>query len=292
MVVSPPKFMRRIVITATTLTLAIVALLFLSRSLGRITSDPPPPETASKPQTAFVGIFSTAERYERRSLIRSTYLTLKPPSLDVKFVVGQTSDKEWSTLLALEDLKHNDILVLDTPENMNEGKTYIYFASLGKRYQPHQYMYAAKMDDDIWIHLPNLERLLRIEGANKRNGTYMGRHVTGTGFMAGMGYVLSWDLVDWISQDSYPKEHMSGQEDANLSGWLRDKDKVQNFWSIEEPDRFYDEPDSKEGWAIHNYSNNTIIIHRLKRTDWFLKASRHFLSHLLPPHLQDHHDAT
>ena len=93
--------------------------------------------------------------------------------------------------------------------------------------------------------------------------------------------------MDWISKDLYPKQNAIGQEDAVLSNWLRHNNKIENFWSMEEEDQFYDEPESQEGWA-HNYSANTIMIHRLKRTDWFLKASRHFLSEFLPAHIRDY----
>ncbi|TPX42171.1 hypothetical protein SeMB42_g05253 [Synchytrium endobioticum] len=241
-------------------------------------------------KTVLVGIFTTPEKYDRRALIRSTYLNLNPSDrVHVYFILGKPDKTEWATLLSLEDALYHDIMVLDVPENMNDGKTYAYFSALARKYSSTDYMYAAKVDDDVWLHLPNLETLLRVQGADKRVGAYIGRHVHGTGFMAGMGYMLSWDLVDWIGKDPYPRQNAIGQEDAVLAGWLHEKNKIQHFWSIEGADQFYDEPESGQGWA-HNYSTqHTIMVHRLKRTDWFLKASRHFLSDLLPAHIRDNH---
>ena len=129
-------------------------------------------------KTLFVGIFSTAERYDRRALIRATYLNLQPSNqVNVCFVVGQPPSIEWEALIALEDRLYHDIMVLDVPENMDDGKTYAYFSALGRKYTQNQFLYAAKIDDDIWLHLPNLEKTLRVDGIGKRKGSYIGRKV-------------------------------------------------------------------------------------------------------------------
>ena len=97
--------------------------------------------------------------------------------------------------------------------------------------------------------------------------------------MAGMGYLMSWDLAYWVATDPFPKEHTEGQEDAMLAWWLTES-KLIEHWISDELEEFYDEPDSKQGWA-HPYTPNTILIHRLKDSNWFLKANRFFMSHLL-----------
>ena len=92
--------------------------------------------------------------------------------------------------------------------------------------------------------------------------------------MAGLGYILSWDLVDFIANDPYAKEHTIGQEDATLAGWLH-HGKVIKQW-ISEEHEIYDDPSHLGGWA-HEYTPGTLLIHRLKEIDPFLKASQHFL---------------
>ena len=92
--------------------------------------------------------------------------------------------------------------------------------------------------------------------------------------MAGLGYILSWDLVDFIANDPYAKEHTIGQEDATLAAWLH-HGKVIKQW-ISEEHEIYDDPSHLGGWA-HEYTRGTLLIHRLKEIDPFLKASQHFL---------------
>ena len=98
-----------------------------------------------------------------------------------------------------------------------------------------------------------------------------------------------------ISTDPYPAQHTVGQEDARLASWLYHRNKQQQqqqlqlplkgnanshgltrHW-ISENKEIYDEPTSKAGWA-HAYTPGTLVIHRLKRDDWFLKAADYFLS--------------
>jgi galactosylxylosylprotein 3-beta-galactosyltransferase len=111
--------------------------------------------------------------------------------------------------------------------------------------------------------------------------------------MAGMGYVLSYDLVKWISQDPFPKMNQIGQEDGMLAFWLVQSQLVQH-WLSDTDKSFYDFPDSGKGWA-HPYSRNTILIHQLKQDDCYLKVVEHFLGRVqrglqaLPRFLQPLH---
>lgn len=103
-------------------------------------------------------------------------------------------------------------------------------------------------------------------------GTYWGREFAG--FMAGMGYAVSWDIAYWVGTDEAPAKKTIGQEDSVFRSWIYENKKVVK--AISEDKEFYDEPSSKEGWA-HEYTNGTILIHRLKRDEWFIKAAAHFL---------------
>ncbi|KAH9276926.1 hypothetical protein BASA83_000438 [Batrachochytrium salamandrivorans] len=137
-------------------------------------------------------------------------------------------------MLELEAAVHNDTIMVDCDENMDDGKTYAYFSYVGRTYAPGTYEFIMKADDDVWLHLPNLEKWVQ---TMPRTGTYFGRHVSKTSFMAGMGYGLSFDLVRWIATDPYPAAHRIGQEDSLLSNWLTTGKKVVN-WIANTDDAF------------------------------------------------------
>jgi len=128
-----------------------------------------------------------------------------------------------------------------------------------------------KTDDDVFLHIPNLVNKLT---TLSKKGLYLGRQVSGFPFMAGMGYVLSWDLVEWIAASDYPKVNQIGQEDAILAKWLDYSGLVTH--KISDENAFYDYPDSGKGWA-KPYIPETILIHRLKDAISFIKANMHFM---------------
>lgn len=97
---------------------------------------PHPYADALAPVDVFVGVFSVDNAYERRHLIRNTYaahtLPLDPrtgmptSNVQVKFVIGRPR-KAHARRVALEMEMFNDLVVLDIPENMNQGKTHAFF---------------------------------------------------------------------------------------------------------------------------------------------------------------------
>lgn len=75
---------------------------------------------------------------------------------------------------------------------MNEGKTFHFFDYVSHTFPDGMYDFVMKTDDDVWLHLPNLDK--RLKGL-PNEGTYFGRHVGGTNFMVSQ-YIrkgsLSW----------------------------------------------------------------------------------------------------
>ncbi|KAJ3185340.1 hypothetical protein HDU85_001390 [Gaertneriomyces sp. JEL0708] len=177
-------------------------------------------------------------------------------------------------MVAMESQQYKDIMLLPCEENMNGGKTYHYFKYVADTFGDDRYDFVMKGDDDVWWHLPNLEKRL---SALPRLGTYFGREPQKTGFMAGMGYAVSWDIVRWIGQDPYPAEHTVGQEDSVFANWLHHGKKIKN-WEAED-NELYDDPASGKGWA-HEYTPGTIGIHRLKDEALFLNCTWHFMADL------------
>ena len=72
-------------------------------------------------------------------------------------------------MLQWENDTFGDIHMIDMEENMNEGKTYEYFASMAAMYpnggnvsrEERKWDYVMKLDDDTFVNLPNLVDKLR-----------------------------------------------------------------------------------------------------------------------------------
>ncbi|KAF4355251.1 hypothetical protein G4B88_028287 [Cannabis sativa] len=90
---------------------------------------------------------------------------------------------------------------------MDSGKTYTYFSSL-PNILPTKYDYVMKADDDVYIRLnplaKSVEPLPRVDlyygfviPCNSQNPY--------SEYMSGMGYLISWDLVEWISTSNILK---------------------------------------------------------------------------------------
>ncbi|KAJ3086426.1 hypothetical protein HK102_013155 [Quaeritorhiza haematococci] len=230
------------------------------------TPEVPPPIN----KTAFIGIFTIAEKSDRRTLIRSTYLKKKPPTLDVFFIVGKPKKVEVALLLYYENQTYGDIRVLECEENMNYGKTYYYFKYLAKTFPNDTYGFGMKTDDDVWLELPNLET--RLASFPRNNRTYFGRPY-GSKFHNGMGYVLSWDLITWIGTDPYPPTDTWGFEDQKVADWLNH---MGPYNRVDEEKQFYDSPLVGKGWS-QNYTAGTILVHQVKTIQTFMDAADYFM---------------
>lgn len=227
------------------------------------------PDSSNK--KVLIGLLTLPEKYERRFLVRTFYGKMESPLAKLYFVVCNPTNTTMRDLIIAEKTFYDDILVLDCVENMDDGKTFTFFSSLPKLFKNSTFEYVMKTDDDVFLHIPNLvTKLLTL--SNK--GLYYGRDVPNHGFMAGMGYVISWDLVEWIATAEYPKLHREGQEDATLASWLHHSGLLKH--TVSDDNAIYDDPDSGKGWA-KPYIPETILIHRLKDTLAFIKANVHFM---------------
>lgn len=181
----------------------------------------------------FVGILTMIHKFHRRSLIRDCYLRNIPSGISVKFIFGKPKNELEQNLLDMEASLYNDIVVLDIEENLDDGKTWHFMKYASDLQQ--DYKFLLKTDDDVFLHLHNLNKrlvtLVQDELKGDVQGVYMGRHVTGTIFMAGMGYILSFDLVHFIANDPYASSHTIGQEDGLVASWLKQGDQIKHFIS-------------------------------------------------------------
>ncbi|KAI4523049.1 glycosyltransferase family 31 protein [Schizophyllum commune Loenen D] len=93
------------------------------------------------PVGVFVGVFSVDSAFERRMLVRTTWAS-HPSSREgagdgdggegtsrtvVRFILGQPR-KDWEQQIRLEMEMYNDIVILPMAENMNSGKSHVYFS--------------------------------------------------------------------------------------------------------------------------------------------------------------------
>lgn len=236
-------------------------------------SSPPHPHF-----TLLVGILTLPDKYDRRHFLRLIYGSQKTPhfaKIDVKFVLCNLTKPDQRVFVALEIIRFDDIIILNCPENMNTGKTYTYFSSL-PRILPSKYDYVMKADDDVYLRLEPLALSL---DPLPRSDTYYGFVIPCASmnpfvhYMSGMGFVLSWDLVEWIGSSSIPVNNTFGPEDKMVGQWLDSGKKAKNRFSNKPA--MYDYPGTN-GRCSHELIADTIAVHRVKRWDQWLHVLNFF----------------
>ena len=162
---------------------------------------------------ALMGIFCTAGEFSVREIIRRTSKMLAPGTISVKFVICQRISAEMGRQFWAEVQLHDDIILLDCEENMNDGKTCEYFKT-APRYFPN-YLYYGKSDTDTYVLYHNLAFAL---DTAPRCRLYMGRSNFDaeldcfTAYMSGALYVVSKDLT--ISTEEYSQKCLEISKNA------------------------------------------------------------------------------
>ncbi|KAJ4960745.1 hypothetical protein NE237_020655 [Protea cynaroides] len=231
-------------------------------------------------QTQFsllIGILTRPDAYDRRHFLRLIYGIQSSPvaNIAIKFVLCTLTKEDQRMYIALEILRFDDIIILNCTENMNSGKTYTYFSSL-PHILSHTYDYVMKADDDVFLRLApltsSLEPLPRID-------LYYGfvipcnSHNPFAGYMSGMGFVLSWDLVEWIAESTIPANNTLGPEDKLVGKWMNMGNKAKN--RVSNKPAMYDYPGTN-GRCSHELIADTVAVHRLKKRDQWLDVLKFF----------------
>ncbi|CAA0837311.1 Galactosyltransferase family protein [Striga hermonthica] len=256
-----------------------------SQSLETPEIDTPPlPSSSSDVMRILIGILTLPDHYHKRHFLRLIYGTqsLVGARVDVKFVFCNLTKEEQKILVTLEIMRYDDIIILNCKENMNKGKTYTYFSSLPDMflndtsvpYPP--YHYVMKGDDDAYFRLQNLVDSLR---SMPREDLYYGYVIPCPSmdpfvhYMSGMGYLVSWDIVEWLRDSDIPKKHLVGPEDKIFGEWLRDgrqgKNRYNAKWSM------YNYPEPHTG-CTHELWPDTIAVHLLKTQEKWIKTLNYF----------------
>jgi hypothetical protein len=206
-----------------------------------------------------------------------------------------------STFLNWEAEAFGDIQMVDMEENMNDGKSYEYFASLGNMYPAdvdateRPWDYAMKLDDDAFLNIPNL--LERLRPMVPRRNTWFVRSLAptlsllnvndssqGSGdveelYMYGPGYVLSWDLVTWLSDHREELQgFMYGWEDKMISEMLKWGGKAADSWvsAVNEYTSYPAMPTNHGPWS-RELGPDIILVHGLKSVGLLGEVIQYFL---------------
>lgn len=243
---------------------------------------------ADELMSVLVGVHTMPGKHSRRHLIRMAYalqqqatpaLRAAAARVDVRFVLcARPMPPEHRAFVALEARAYGDVLVLDCAENAEEGKTYTYFASLpamlgsGSGGGGRPYDYVMKVDDDTFLRLDALVDTLR---SAPREDMYCGVGLPFHDrefppFMLGMGYLLSWDLVEWIATSDMVRREAKGVEDLTTGKWLNMGHKAKNRVNIFP--RMYDYKSAK----AEDFLQNTIGVHQLKQDLRWAHTLEHF----------------
>jgi hypothetical protein len=227
-----------------------------------------------------IGVLTLPGLHERRNLIRTVY-ALQQPSLtavvDVRFFFCLVASEEERVLVALEAMRYGDVVELNCTENMDNGKTYSYFSSVPALFGGAAYDFVMKTDDDTFFRLPQLAESL---GRAPREDLYYGcrvpcdyRRAAKDEYMSGMGYALSWDLVEWIAAAEEIRNQTAGPEDWVVRKWFGLAGKAKNW--VDAKPAIYGFPDPEDACA-HELVPETIAVHKLKNNERWSKTLKYF----------------
>ncbi|XP_021897953.1 hydroxyproline O-galactosyltransferase GALT3 [Carica papaya] len=232
-----------------------------------------------------IGILTLPDQYQRRHFLRLIYGTQSPKGakIDVKFVFCNLTKEDQTVLVALEIMRYDDIIIMNCKENMNKGKTYTYFSSLPEMMNPTDgtgpyppYHYVMKADDDAYFRLDNLVESLK---PLPREDLYYGYVIPCPSmdpfvhYMSGMGYLVSWDIVEWIKESEIPKKHLEGPEDKVFGEWIREGRRGKNRYNAKWSMYNYPEPPTR---CTHELWPDTVAVHLLKNQEKWIRTLQYF----------------
>lgn len=230
----------------------------------------------------FVAFFSTVKEIERRALIRAIIKgNYNEEDVAVRFVMGQPHEDWEEEMMLLEQNAHGDIFMIPVKENMEDGKTFAFYEHLyrlnQKGVEP-RYDFVLKTDLDSFVHIGNFAK--RVTELDSTKNIYLGHRYPSFGiwYMVGMGYTISWNLLDLIVHSEYAVNHVKGFEDAQTGFWIEDlrKNGV-DIVEVDEPMRIHNHPKAPPIALMHGpITEDCMLIHYLKDTKQYLEVAEFF----------------
>ncbi|GAA0172045.1 glycosyltransferase [Lithospermum erythrorhizon] len=92
-------------------------------------------------------------------------------------------------------------------------------------------------------------------------------------YMSGMGYLVSWDIAEWIRESDIPKDHRIGPEDKLFGEWLRDGRRAKNRYNAKWSMYNLPEPATQ---CTHELWPDTVAVHQLKNQDKWVRTLNYF----------------
>jgi hypothetical protein len=271
-----------------------------------VAHDPAPLTPPQQPDDIrlLIGIMSPFWSSARRQIIRNAYSRFpKGLPVDVVFVEGNlTSDNERNhekvldmqrTAVSWENNTFHDIMHLNCTENLEYGKTYEYLKKAGLEFG-NKYTHVMKTDDDSFVNIPGISlrfvntALVEVLRANKdQEHFYWGttwrepdrQHLE----MWGSGYVLSMDLIKWISTSDIPPRNTWGYEDLQVAIWLIDGGLDDNFVVNRTAFAGYPWPDMgdysyKQENDVRPFDRWTLVTHPLKEDFMWVDTAEYYVN--------------
>ncbi|KAJ1692525.1 hypothetical protein LUZ63_009223 [Rhynchospora breviuscula] len=238
-----------------------------------------------------IGIITAPWTFERRHLLRHVYSKSLWPAknvtdyLDIHFVIcNVTNNEEHISMLELEIMAYDDIIMLNCTESTMFAKTHSYFSSLPDLFgRGRPYDYVMKTDDDTYLRLDALVASLRDK---PRNDMYYGVEIPCNGtefnfwipapFMTGLAYVLSWDLVELMADSEVPANLMLQPEDMMVGWWLQMGGKGKNRYNSFPMMYDFRGDDQESNCFRHDLTADTVAVHRLKENSRWATVLKYF----------------
>ena len=233
---------------------------------------------AGSRRSVLYGVFSTAEKVLFRNTTRQqVQCGFNSNGHSTVFVVGAPSTEREHETMRVEASLYGDIFTLTCDENMNEGKTYIYFKETLQ--QLPYFDFYAKVDDDTAFAPARLAAVIRSVSTDMP--LLVGRRATGDptwllflkwirygfrdfswtqhlqNYTAGMLYVLNAQAVkQWIVLNP---TQFYGDEDFRTTYFMQ----LIGARVINLGTSFHDHIKSDSGWKLE-ITNASLAVHRCK----------------------------
>jgi hypothetical protein len=247
---------------------------------------PSPPSDKCDNLKVVVGVMSVDKEMVRRDWVRETYKNYPnvyhwknnpAGSFLVLFVVGQPPNNSRNAAVLYEEwAEHRDLVFLDLPENMNEGKSHSWMLKAWHLYGGcRNVKFFAKGDQDTFLRTPKLEsKLLALPHDNHYYGwtvnvssSYDGKDFNYS-FAVGMFYALSPKLLGWVAGSELASQEKAGAEDMKTGYWLGAggvpvsivHDESCHDWAKTQDD---------QGWAWKPVTEESTVIHHVYTNDEF-----------------------
>jgi hypothetical protein len=255
-----------------------------------------------------IGVMSPWWQSARRHMIRHAYRELLKVGLpvDVVFVQGNLTssinpnnlDKVMEmqrTVIGWENSTYHDLMHLDCVENLEHGKTYEYLKKVGLEFQ-NVYTHVMKTDDDSFVNIPGIYHLAATltaalvdvlrENRHQRHfywGTTWTEEYRQHEEMWGSGYILSMDLVKWISESDIAQNNQWGYEDYQVCYWLLQGGLDDNYVVNRTAFAGYPWPELgdytyKQENDVRPFDRWTLVTHPLKEDFMWVDTANYYLS--------------